>query len=147
MNAALILLVVIAGILNTVQSGSNATLHKTLDRPVWCVVAVFAVALATSLIAALAKGEPFPSTASLARAPWWAWIGGLLGMPYVFSMLLFADKLGSAVFGAVTLSTGIITAVVLDHFGLVGFKQHPVNAWRIVGCVLMIAGSGLIAKF
>ncbi len=147
MNAALILLVVIAGILNTVQSGSNATLHKTLDRPVWCVVAVFAVALATSLIAALAKGEPFPSTASLARAPWWAWIGGVFGALYILSMMLAADKLGAAVFMGITVTLAVVTSLVMDHFGLMGFDVHKAGVARILGGALMIGGLALIAKF
>jgi drug/metabolite transporter (DMT)-like permease len=29
----------------------------------------------------------------------------------------------------------------------VGFKEHPVGWWRILGCGLMIAGIGLVAKY
>jgi hypothetical protein len=27
------------------------------------------------------------------------------------------------------------------------FEAHPINAWRIVGCVLMITGLVLLGKF
>ncbi len=142
---------VVAAILNTIQAGANSQLNKSLKSPLLAALFLYVlsatVVLLALLVSSMISRTPWPGRTALAATPWWAWTGGLLGMTYVFSMLLFADKLGSAVFSAVTLSTGIIASVVLDHFGLVGFKEHPVNAWRIAGCVLMIAGSAIIAKF
>ena len=147
MNVALLLLVIVAGILNTVQSGSNSTLHKALERPLWPVVIVFSVALATSLIAALVRGEPFPNAAAVARAPWWAWIGGVFGALYILSMMLAADRLGAAVFMGVTVTLAVITSLVMDHFGLMGFDVHKAGVARVIGGVLMVGGLALIAKF
>ena len=41
----------------------------------------------------------------------------------------------------------LIVAVLLDHFGLLGFASHPINLWRIVGILLLIAGVLLIKQF
>jgi transporter family-2 protein len=41
----------------------------------------------------------------------------------------------------------LICSVVLDHFGLLGFELHAVNAGRAVGCLLLLAGFALIWKF
>jgi len=37
--------------------------------------------------------------------------------------------------------------VLLDHFGLLGFELHVASAARLFGCLLLLAGIGLIWKF
>ena len=147
MNWGLVLFVVVTGVLNTIQSGSNATLNKTLDKPVWAIVVVFAVALATSLVMALFSGQRLPSADDLALVPWWAWLGGVLGATYILSMMLAADKLGAAVFMGVTVTMAVVTSLVMDHFGLMGFEVHKAGVARIAGGRLMVAGLALIARF
>lgn len=147
MKISLLLFVTLAGILNTIQSGSNTTLNKTLDRPLWAVVCVFSVGLATSLAIAVVSGQRLPDSHDLARLPWWAWIGGLLGAVYIVSMVLAADKLGAAVFTGLTVTTAVVTSLVMDHFGLMGFERHAAGFGRIAGGLLMIAGIGLIARY
>jgi bacterial/archaeal transporter family-2 protein len=46
-----------------------------------------------------------------------------------------------------SVTAALITSIALDHFGLVGFKEHPVGWWRVLGCGLMIAGIGLVARY
>ena len=147
MSWLLVPLVIAAGILNTIQSGSNATLNKTLHQPVWAVVVVFAVALTTSIAAAVISGQRLPSAAEIVEAPWWAWIGGIFGACYILSMMLAADRLGAAVFMGVTVTTAVVTSLVMDHFGLLGFEVHRAGIGRIAGGVLMVAGLALIARF
>jgi transporter family-2 protein len=147
MKFGLIVFVMVAGVLNTIQSGSNATLNKTLGRPLWAVVLVFAVALATALVVAVVSGQRLPSRADVASLPWWAWIGGMLGTVYIISMMLSADKLGAAVFMGLTVTMAVATSLVMDHFGLMGFERHPAHLGRIGGGLLMVAGLALIARF
>ena len=137
-------LVVATGILNTIQSGSNATLNKTLDRPLWSIVIIFSVALTTSLVMALVTGQRLPSADDVALVPWWAWVGGVMGATYILSMVLAADQLGAAVFMGVTVTLAVITSLVMDHFGLMGFEQHQAGVGRIVGGLLMVVGLALI---
>lgn len=147
MKIGLLVFVALAGILNTVQSGLNTTLNKTVDRPLWSVVCVFSVALATALAIALVSGQRPPSGADLARLPWWAWTGGMLGAVYIVSMVLAADKLGAAVFMCVTVTMAVLTSLAMDHFALLGFDRHPAGPARIAGGLLMVAGLLLIARY
>jgi hypothetical protein len=41
----------------------------------------------------------------------------------------------------------LVCAVLLDHFGWVGFEVHRVNPWRIAGCTLLLGGLFLVSKF
>jgi transporter family-2 protein len=40
----------------------------------------------------------------------------------------------------------LLTAMILDHYGLLGFKLHQINGWRMAGGVLIVAGVYLILK-
>ena len=62
-------------------------------------------------------------------------------------MIFLAQKLGSAVFTGLTVTAAVITSVLLDHFGLLGFQQHPAGLWRLAGCGLMVGGLALISAF
>lgn len=150
MRALLIGFAVVAGLLNTLQTGANATLNKGLGAPVWAAAAVGAATCVTTLVAALAvtmvTGQR-PGAAALAGLPWWAWTGGVMGAVYVLATVLVADKVGAAVFMGVTVTVAIVTSLVMDHFGLLGFEIHKAGLARIAGGVLMVAGIGLIAAF
>jgi len=138
---------VIAGCLNTVQSGANATLNKTLQQPIFSALVVSGTNVIVYLLFAIFVGLSLPEASRVSQTPWWAWMGGALGAIYVLSMILFAERLGAAVFTGLTLTGAIVTSVILDHYGLVGFRQHEVSLLRIVGCFLMIGGLALISKF
>jgi transporter family-2 protein len=37
--------------------------------------------------------------------------------------------------------------VIADHFGWLGFDQHPAGLGRIAGCALMVIGIALVSLF
>jgi transporter family-2 protein len=61
--------------------------------------------------------------------------------------LTLAHKLGSGLYTGLTLTSSLLTSVLLDHFGLMGFEHHPVTGMRGLGAALMITGIWLIARF
>ncbi|HEX6840068.1 MAG TPA: DMT family transporter [Stellaceae bacterium] len=142
------LFAVFAGVLNAIQPGCNAALNKALGLPFVAAITISAVTFSALLVAGLLVGGfHWPMAGRVAQVPWWAWIGGAMGAVYIMSMLLIAERLGAALFLGLTVTSAIITSLLLDHFGLVGFRQHPAGALRILGALLMIGGLGLIARF
>ena len=137
--------VVVAGALNAVQSGANAQLVRSLERP-WIVALMVSLVTAACFLAALLiVRQPFPEAGRVAAAPWWAWMGGACGALYVMGTLFFAQRLGAGAFTGITVTAGIVASLVVDHFGLVGFEQHTASLGRILGGLLMVAGVALIA--
>lgn len=147
MKWLLLSMIALAGMFNTVQTGINMTLHKSIDSPGWAMAAVFGVGLLTSCIVAVVSGQRFPGASVLTDAPWWAWIGGVLGAFYILTMMLASGKVGAAVFMGIAVTTAVITSLMLDHFGWMGFDVHRAGVGRIVGGALMIGGLALIARF
>lgn len=137
----------VAGLLNAVQAGVNSTLGKQIGQ-FQAGLVTFTVSFVLFVLIGVATGRlGWPGTARIAAAPWWAWTGGLLGATFVLAQLFLAGKLGSAVFMGITVTAAVIMSLALDHFALVGFEQHSINAGRVAGAGLMIAGLGLIAWF
>jgi transporter family-2 protein len=146
MPVILFLLAIAAGLANPFQSGVNAELNKQLARPLWTGIFVYISGLAGLLLVQLVMRQPLP-TSRLAVIPWWAWIGGLISLISTIIGLTIAQKLGSGIFTGLSVTASLVTSVLLDHFGLIGFKPHAASPARIAGCALMIAGLWMIAKF
>jgi transporter family-2 protein len=105
------------------------------------------VTLAVSLVLSLAAGERLPSSQAVAQTPWWAWTGGVLGIVFVLATVYASPRLGAGLFVALIVTASTVAALVLDHFGWMGFEVHPAGIGRIAGALLMVAGVALIAKF
>lgn len=139
------LFTVVAGVLTTLQSGANASLNKALGQPILAALAVVATNLVVYLVAIPFVGLHWPTAERIAGAPWWAWLGGIFGGVYVLSAIFFAERLGAAVFTGLVVTAGIVTSILLDHFGWVGFEQHTAGLGRIAGGALMIGGIILVS--
>ncbi len=142
----IILIALAAGVANPFQSGLNAELNKQLTKPMWASIAVYASGLAVLLLIQLFTREHVPN-GRLPLVPWWAWLGGAVSVISTVIGLTLAHRLGSVLFTGASLTASLLTSVLLDHFGLVGFKTHPASPARLAGCGLMVAGIWIIARF
>ena len=145
------LFVLVASVLNAVQTGCNTRLQKGVNQPLLAAAVVYAVGL-TGLLLVLGvgravKGPAWVPLGQLGRVPWWALIGGLLGATFILSMITQAERIGAGAFMALSLVATITTSVLIDHFGWLGMKVHPAGIWRVVGCVVMAVGVVLVAVF
>lgn len=146
MSFILFLVALASGVANPFQSGLNAELNKQLTKPLWTSLFVYFSGLAALLLIQLFVRESLP-TSRVASVPWWAWLGGLVSIISTVIGLTIAQKLGSGIFTGASITASILTSVALDHFGLIGFRQHTASPGRLAGCALMVAGIWLIARF
>ncbi len=139
--------VAFVGLLNAVHSGTNATLMRALARPWWCTLFVCAISGSAAGLGLLLSREPFPTSSGFAQTPWWAWLGTVIAVVPIIATILFAGRLGAASFNGIVVTATLVSAILLDHFGIVGFERHPATLWRIVGGALMIGGLTLVCIF
>ncbi len=142
-----ILFALVAGAANPFQAGTNAELKKQLTQPLWATVWVYASGLLGVLLVQAFVRQPLPSGSQTSSAPWWAWTGGFISIIATFAGLMLAQKLGSGVFTGISITAAIIVSLALDHFGLIGFKQHSASPMRLAGGALMILGIWLVSKY
>jgi transporter family-2 protein len=135
-----------AGTLIPLQAGINAALRAQIGSPYYAtLISVIVSSIAIALVCA-ATQSPIPNL-SFSQSPWWVWIGGIVGVVYIFMVLVLAPKLGATALVASIIAGQLLCSLVLDQFGLIGFTQHSVSAGRIVGVFLLFAGVVLIQKY
>ena len=103
------------------------------------------VALALFL---LASGQGLPAPVRVVATPVWMWTaGGLLGATFVASMVLLAPKLGATLLLGAAVAGQLTTALLMDHYGLLGYPQHSISPGRVAGVLLIFAGVYLVRRF
>ncbi len=86
------------------------------------------------------------SFSAIPQVSWWELTGGLMGAFYVYTVILIVPRLGTGPVMAVTIAGQLLTALLLDHFQLFGFKGLPLDAFRIAGALLMLLGTWFIIR-
>jgi transporter family-2 protein len=129
----------------TVQVGMNATVRFAIGSPVLAAIVNFVVGLAALALVAVASGARW-APGSTAAVPAWAWFGGLLGAAYVAATTVLGPRLGAATLLALTIGGQMVAALLVDHYGVIGFPQTPLTPARLVGVALLVAGVLLIMR-
>ena len=70
-----------------------------------------------------------------------------MGCVYVLALTDASGKVGAGTFTGLTVTSVIITSILLDHYGLLGFEQHYASVPRLFGAALMIVGIVLISRY
>jgi bacterial/archaeal transporter family-2 protein len=146
-NWIIYLLAALAGAANPAQAAANAELKKTINQALVATIAVYFTGLLGMVLIQVLSRQPLPAVSKLSGAPWWAWTGGLLSIGATLAGAAFAQRLGSGVFTGLSVTAAIVSSIVLDHYGWMGFKVHHASWPRILGCGLMVTGLWLTSKF
>ena len=134
-----------AGVVLVVQVGVNATLRNGLGSPVAAALISFLVgSAALALLLLLSRG--WPVRAQLFAGPAWAWAGGILGAFYVVSTIVVGPRLGAAALLALVVLGQLATSLLVDHYGWLGFPEHPLTLTRVLGAALLFGGVLLIVQ-
>ncbi len=136
----------LSGAFLPIQAGLNTKLGKSLESPVFASMISFVVG-ATAIILYILLTRESVSLASMRMAPYYAWMGGILGAFYVTAIILSFPRIGPAMTFGLVVAGQMVIAVALDHFNILVAQQHPINLWRILGIVLIVTGVIIIRKF
>jgi bacterial/archaeal transporter family-2 protein len=136
----------VAGMALTIQVGINSTLRRGLGNPGMATLVSFLVGTVGLALYLLVTRTGLPTKAAFASVPPWAWFGGLVGAFYVATTVIVGPRLGSATLLALVVLGQLLAALVIDHFGWIGFPQHPLSTLRILGAILLFGGVLLIVR-
>jgi bacterial/archaeal transporter family-2 protein len=141
-----LLLAVLAGAMLPVQTGVNVQLRGLLGEPLAAALMSFLVGT-VGLVAVVALfGVPVPVSAAWSRGAWWHWSGGLLGAGYIAGTVVLAPRLGATTLIAALVAGQMMASLIVDHYGWVGFAEHPVSPLRLAGAALIVAGVVLVRR-
>ena len=145
MPVLLVLIAIAAGVFLPLQAGVNTRLAHFVGGPVRASAVSFVVgAVVLLVVVAIAYRS---SGHRAGDAPWWAWIGGALGAFYVVSAVVVGPRIGAAAFFGILVAAQLVTSVILDRFGWVGYERHAASPARLAGVALLVSGALLVRLF
>lgn len=133
----------LAGVAMAVQGSINSALSKVIG--LW--EATFLVHLSAAIILLfilfvfhMGKGD----FALCSKAPWYLYLGGFIGVLITFGVVISIPKLGVAVATTAIIVGQVLTALIIDHFGLFGLKEISFTWIKFLGLVLLALGTKLL---
>ncbi|WP_024119809.1 DMT family transporter [Thermus thermophilus] len=140
----LYLLVFLAGALLPVQAGINGELARHLGHPLRASLVSFLVGslFLFLLVQRLAPG----AWGGVEKVPFWAWLGGIGGALYVWSIVALAPRLGALISFALLVAGQMAASMALEALGLL-YPARPVTFLRLLGVLLLVLGVVLIRRY
>lgn len=141
------LIVLAIGFLVAVQGSINTQLTTFLKHPIQGALVNFLVgAVFLTGINLLFKTQ-VPDWEQVKTAPWYLFLGGVLGGIFVSALIFFIPKIGVTTVLAAAIAGQLIAASIIDHFGHFGVTVHSISPGRVVGMLLLLGGIFLIQKY
>ena len=136
-----VLIAIAAGAALPAQAGANAILGRAFGGVPLAVLVSLTVSTTLILGWVLAMRGPFPAREVVGELPLQAWFEGLLGAAYLMAVTLAVPRLGAAMTIALVVLGQAVSALTLDHFGMMSLEQRPVTLLHFVGVLLIGVGA------
>lgn len=138
-------IMLLTGIGIPILAALNAGLGMRLGHPMAASVILFAVALLIAIAGATITGA-LGQVRLTSEIPFHFYLGGTFVAFYVIAVTFIAPRfgVGNAIF--FVLVGQLVSAATIDHFGLFGAMRSAIDAKRVAGIALMIAGVWLARK-
>jgi transporter family-2 protein len=140
------LLPVFAGVAITLQSGINSQLRTSIQHPLMAAFISFVVGTIALAVLLLFSKDAFPAFGHYSTVDWYKYTGGLLGAFVVTVTLISVSQIGAGNMFVLIVAGQLATAVLMDHFGILGMKPNPVSLQKFLGICLLVAGAWLVNK-
>jgi bacterial/archaeal transporter family-2 protein len=111
------------------------------------IVPAVALSVVVSLLCGLAALLIWERSLTGVRAaihePAWLWLGGLMSVFIVFAITVGPPRIGVAATIGIVIAGNLVSAAVIDRYGLFGQDVIPLDRWRLLGLLLLAAGAAL----
>jgi bacterial/archaeal transporter family-2 protein len=139
-----VVVMALAGGAVAIQPALNAGLSRATGSLPAALVSFLVGATVLGLIVAL-SGQLNRVGAS-GEVSWYYLLGGVCGALWITSSLIAVKSLGAGGVVAATIAGQLTGAVVADHFGVLQLSVTPISAGRVVGVLLLVAGTYLVVR-
>lgn len=146
-SASFFVLALTAGSAMAFQVVVNTQLRRFVGMPMIATLFSMAIGSAAALLYCVVARYPVPSVAEMRQSPWWAWLGGFVGVFYLWCSVVVSPRLGVSLTLALVVAGQIVTSVIIDHFGLLGAALRPLSTGRLTGVCLLVLGVAMITYY
>lgn len=138
-----------AGMLLAIQIAINGQLGKVLHSSTHAALISFFVGTITLIMIVGGMDRSYTNIKEPIKrsAPWWIWIGGVLGGTYVLINVYLVDQIGNGQTVVLTLFGQIAGSLMVEQLGLFNSLKNRIKPIQILGLMVMIAGVVVIRLF
>ncbi len=81
----------------------------------------------------------------LVEVPWWAWLGGAIGVCSMAALNRAIPEIGVTAFVGVSIAAQLSVALLVDRGGWLGADIREIGVTHGIGAALLVAGAVLIS--
>jgi bacterial/archaeal transporter family-2 protein len=135
-----------AGMLMSIQAAINGQLGIVLNSPYQAAFVSFFIGSVTLVIVVGLKERSYVNIKEPIKqsAPWWVWIGGIIGGLYVLINVYLVGKIGTGQTVVLALFGQIAGSLLVQQFGLLKSAKNGIAPIQILGLIIMLFGVFLI---
>jgi transporter family-2 protein len=134
-----------AGLAGAVQAAVMGELGERVGIVPALAFAVL-VSLACALAALLVWERSFSGVRAALHEPVWLWIGGVMSVFIVVAITVGPPRIGVTATIAIVIAGNLLSAAMIDRFGLFGVERVGLEWPRVLGFVLLALGAALTLK-
>ncbi|MBK8617347.1 MAG: DMT family transporter [Anaerolineales bacterium] len=142
-----IIVIILIGLVGGIAVGVQSPLSSMISQRLGVIESIFIIHLGGAIAALIPLIYYGGGKISNWRTvPWYALCAGVFGLVVIFSMSYMIPRVGVATALIILLAGQLFIGTILDHFGLLGAIQRPLEFSRIFGLAIVLAGVWLTVK-
>ena len=118
---------------------------RIIASPILANIPFFAIALLTSIVAALAMGNTVADIARLREIPTWMFVAGVVSGLMILGTTFLLPRIGPGPFFVLFVAGQILAGSILSHYGLLGAALDVITIRRIFGLILVVTGAWFVS--
>lgn len=142
-----IFLIILIGLVGGIAVGLQGPLASMISQRLGPLESVFIVHVGGALIALLPL--LFMGGGKLAQwrqLPWYTLVAGAFGLVVISAISYTIPRVGVAA-AIITIVAGqLLVSTILDHYGLLGAMERPLDVTRAIGLAVVMVGVWLTVK-
>ncbi len=136
---------VLSGCLSAVVGAILASLGQVIGSAIQATTVLFAIATGVMIVFCCVNGSVIKvRKAFTTNAPWWIWMGGILGAIIVYGNAWLIPMIGVSVFMMALLIGQLLLSLLMERHGWLGAPKKHISWTQFAGILIMLAGIFLI---
>ncbi len=87
-----------------------------------------------------------PGLAGVGAAPWWAFLGGAIGVTLLAGLNKAVPIVGVALATALMVASQLSFSLLFEHYGWMELPRNPATLTRGLGVVFLVLGAFLVSR-
>lgn len=136
---------VLSGCLSAVVGAILASLGQVIGSAIQATTVLFAIATGVMIVFCCVNSSVIKvRKAFTTNAPWWIWMGGILGAIIVYGNAWLIPMIGVSVFMMALLIGQLLLSLLMERHGWLGAPKKHISWTQFAGILIMLAGIFLI---